>query len=481
MIAWLRRHWLSALLLVLIGTAATWLRIDHIGDYSLWQDEAYTNLYVQVKWSSFLNVVRIDGEHPPVYYTLERFPVALFGNCESCLRGLSVLTGLAALLLAVWLGWQIGGPAGGLAAGWFWAFHPMTIWYSQDARHYSLLVLLSLIAVILFWKFSDSQSTGVTILAILVLALGLLTHYFFFLVYGALILLAFTRLPTAPLVFRRWTMLSLIAMIPLAAWLAWYFMLPQIALGIGWIQPPRLQDIPLILWNFLSGYGGRASVISTLFGILALTLVIVGITLGDPAKRNRRYLLIGLIVPLVLTWIISLRRSVYIDRFFIVLLPFLIFPISAGAAAIMHRLSDRSGRRWILVVGFILMGAVGLYNGWQVHADSKFQREDWKGLVAYLDKQQIGETGFWMTDEEIRVPFEYYYRTKYAQIEFELPPTCSPSCYWLLRQPYTTTHAFTQSLTDPERPWFPQLPIGCRLEDRWNSPTGIGLWKVSCD
>ena len=473
-------RWFVLLLLALFLLSAAWLRLYHLGFYSLWHDESFTWFFTRFPWSQMLAALRADGVHPPIYYLLEKILSGILGSNEGGLRTFSVAVDLVSILLAIWLGWLCNGPLGGLVSGWFWAFNPFTLWYAQEARPYAFATMLSLAALILFRKMKTNPSRSTMLITVLVLALGLLTHFFFFLVIGALILLALLQIRQSPAHFRNWTVLCLVAMIPLLLWVVWFFMQPKPMFSIGWITVPILADLPLTVWNFLSGYAGLFSLPSTLFGVITGLLLIVGLVAGESAKDNRQLFLAGIILPLFLTWLVSLRRPVYMDRYYIILLPFLIPSLACGGEQALRVITGfrPAFLAWAVVV-CILLGS-GLFNAWRVHSDIKYAREDWQGLATYLYQESPARSPFWFLHSEMIVPFEYYYREPYRLLAVGSPPACTEPCWWIYRQPYTPTHAFTQSITIAERPWKPELPPLCQLLKRWDSPTGIVALKIVC-
>lgn len=79
------------------------------------------------------------------------------------------------------------------------------------------------------------------------------------------------------------------------------------------------------------------------------------------------------------------------------------------------------------------------------------------------------------------VPFLYYYGGDFHQLNSLEPPVCQSPCWWVMRQPYTATHAFSQTVIMEDRPWKTELPEGCDILDRWDGRTGLMLWNVSCE
>jgi mannosyltransferase len=476
----LSQRWRVVLAFAGIIILAAWLRLYHLGLPSLWHDEAYTWFFTRLPWMQMLAGLRADGVHPPLYYLLEKGIIGFLGDSEGVMRSFSVAVELISIPLAIWLGWQISGSVGGLISGWFWAFNPFTIWFAQEARPYALAAMLSLAALVVLQKMRTDPTRPTILLAGLILTLGLLTHFFYFLVVGILILMTLLRFRQSPALFRYWTVISLIAMIPLLLWVIWFFLLPRPMLSIGWITAPILIDLPLTIWNFLSGYAGGFSLPSTLFGAIVGSLLVIGLVAGKDAASNRQLFCLGILFPVLLTWLVSFRRPIYVDRYYIVLLPFLIPILASGGKYAYHYLSRflRPPLTAILFI-FILLFS-GLYNAWQVHSDIKYAREDWRGLAAYLSEQPPSSVPFWFLHAEIVAPFEYYYHEPYKTISAGTPPACKEACWWVLRQPYTPTHAFTEAITIPERPWKPQLAPGCQILAHWDSPTGLAIWKIVC-
>ena len=295
--------------------------------------------------------------------------------------------------------------------------------------------------------------------------------------------MALTELRTKRLFFRRWTLIALVASLPLFAWLVWFFRLEDPSFGIGSIQVPTLVDLPLTVWNLLSGYSGARPLSNLLFGVVVAGLLVIGLWARQTRRFSIRWAVLGLLLPLSGVWIISYQRPVYIDRYFIVLLPVVSMLVSAGAYATwewLYKTFAGPKQLIVLVPCLLMLAALGMYSGWQIHTDPKYENEDWRGLIAYLNQHQAGLPQVWFSDPAISIPFAYYNQANYQVIQSEVYPFCQTPCWWPLRQPYTATHAFTQTVTDPLRPWKPEIPSGCRILDSWESHTNMALWQVQC-
>ncbi|HEY44874.1 MAG TPA: hypothetical protein G4O11_12915 [Anaerolineae bacterium] len=436
-----------------------------------------------MSWDKLLEAIRLDGVNPPVYYLAVKLLTTPFELNEFTLRILSWLAHIVGLICAIAVGYKVGGRIGSLAGGWFWAFHPMTIWYARDARPYALAVMFAAALTLVFITLQRRDSFSAWIGAILIITLGLLTHYFFLVLAISLLVITITDLHHNPLFFRRWTLAALISFVPLALWLIWYFAQPQPSLGIGWLLPPKLIDIPITFWNLLSGFGGLNSWPAKLFGGFALLLLVTALIYDGNKRINRRIFILGIFLPIGVIWLISQRRPIYHDRYFIVLLPMVVILVSSGFESVWYEIKRRftlRKRRFILGGLVLCAGAIGLFSGLQVHIDEKYTKENWRALTEFLKQDTAVRTSILLSEPEALLPLTYYGVDEIDPNFIEKTSSCDPDCWWILRQPYTATHAFSQAIRQPGRSWEPELPEGCSITDRWENHAGLFSWHVHC-
>jgi mannosyltransferase len=87
------------------------------------------------------------GGGAPLYYLLLHFWIEAFGAGASATRWLSLLFGLLAIPVALWLGWSLLGRRAGLIAATLLAFSAFFTTYADATAPYELLALLALVAV----------------------------------------------------------------------------------------------------------------------------------------------------------------------------------------------------------------------------------------------------------------------------------------------------------------------------------------------
>lgn len=176
----------SALLAVLgltaIGAA---LRFATIDLQSFWLDELVTVSLLDRGFGDLLGQVGETEATPYLYYVLVWPWSRAFGLGESGLRSLSALVGTVTIPVAYGAGAVLASRRVGLIAAAFVAVHPLLVWYSQEARSYSLVVLLGACTVLFLGRsLRDGRQSDLAGWA-LASSLAIATHYFAaFLVLG---------------------------------------------------------------------------------------------------------------------------------------------------------------------------------------------------------------------------------------------------------------------------------------------------------
>jgi hypothetical protein len=169
------------LLLVLIGFL---LRLYRLDAQSLWYDEGVTAVIAQRDLAALTQWTANDIQ-PPLYYYLVAGWGRLAGWSEWALRFPSAWLGVLAIPLMAVLARRLLRPAtvgtwAGLLAALLAAVHPLLVYYGQEARMYTLLLLLGILAAYLLVRTADHASPGWRLWGayVAVAAAALYTHYF---------------------------------------------------------------------------------------------------------------------------------------------------------------------------------------------------------------------------------------------------------------------------------------------------------------
>ena len=151
-------------------------RLDYL-DY--WDDEIITTFAIQPNLGQIFQNISSYSVHPPMYYLLLHGWAWVFGDSLLSLRLFSVLIGVVAVPLVYLLGRTLISSQVGLGAAAMLAIAPMVIFHSQQARMYPLLIILTLIVAVGFWRAWQQRDWRGWLLVGLGALLGFYTHIYF--------------------------------------------------------------------------------------------------------------------------------------------------------------------------------------------------------------------------------------------------------------------------------------------------------------
>jgi 4-amino-4-deoxy-L-arabinose transferase-like glycosyltransferase len=347
------------------------LRFSTLGLQSYRHDEAVTAGRVLVaSLSGTMHEVWSGESTPPLYYLLAWLWSHPFGVHEVGLRSLSALFGTATVPVAYLAGRELIGRCVGLAVAAIVAVDPMLIWYSQDARAYALLVLLSAAAFLFFLRARRSGATRDLAWWAGLSALALASHYYaaFPLAIEAGWLLATARPLRRPLAACGAVALAGLALAPIALHQAQSKSNDWIA-SFGLIG--RLRESGIAFFASETGLLRHAAIPIALYGAAVLLLVLRG---GPAEKRGAAVsLAVGGGAVLLAIALAALGQDYVLDRN---LLPALI-PLAMVAAA-----GIAAPRAGLLGLG---VGALLVFYllAFSVYADFRpaLQRDDWRSVA----------------------------------------------------------------------------------------------------
>jgi hypothetical protein len=364
------------------------LRFAGIGSQSYWFDEAVTVRLVDGSLGNLLHGIPHSESTPPLYYLAAWAWSNLFGTSEAALRSLSACFGTA-LVAVVWaIARALGGKRSAIAAAIVVAVNPTLVWFSQEARAYSLLALLGALG---FWAFMVAlREPSKRSLALWALcgAASLSTHYFAVFVLAAEATYLLWKLP------GRRAAVAVASAVPVATGLA---LLP-LALGqeadgrTSWIAAGPLGDR---LWEVVRelGTGGSALVTANpphpggllwVGGLPGTLLAAYGLA-RLPSGRARTGAMLalsvgaaGVLLPLVLT--VS-PADFFFDRNLLAAWPMILLALGAGACA---PILGRAGPVALASIAIAGIGTTIL-----VATDADRQRDNWRGLVRSIGPRTV--------------------------------------------------------------------------------------------
>ncbi len=450
------------------------LRLTNLEAQSLWVDEGITYVRTALPWHTVVSQLLLDLKQTPLYYGLLRLWTGLAGSSSFALRFPSALAATFTVPTIYVLGRRADGRCTGLLAAAMLAFNPYHLWYAQEARMYALSILASAGMLIAFIQALKRPGLYWWATLALISSLAYLTHFFTWTLAAAqfvVILADFRRLYPR---FRRWVVAQAVAALPTAAWvMSALIKRGTTGLGGAWIPRPSLLAPLYTFFNYSLGYETDPSP-ALLLG-WALFLGAFALAFGYRAqKRWRQTLLAWIAVPVTTTYVISLRRPYYVDRYLSIVLPSFLIWISLGVRAL--------PRRWRPVASAVLLAATACA-GLGVLLGVRYQKEDWRSAISQIrHRAHPGDQVLVANPEDLAV--SHYYMQDALPIEAGLPKKPLEGRSWFLyRVPTESNHLLGEPTdfsfyeeADPEvRAWIERHAD--QLSARWNY-SGLALFLL---
>jgi len=379
---------------VAVGLA---LRLPLMGD-SIWFDEACMSNQRIGTWEQLVATIYVDI-HPPLYVVFMHYWNSLFGDGEWSMRLPALIVGLASIPMTFVAGRRLVGDTAALWAAALLTLSPAHVWYSAEARLYSLLVFSTLLLVYTFQRLlddSEQPTWRLWLLHLANLAVMLSLHYYLALYVVLLAALAPVAARGLQGQANRILIWHGIGLILLAAFILAKQYLGEFETSQDYLRrmsASTMFDL-LFAWTW-SGNTLRADGSSIglacawTFQIIAMALTAIG--LGQ-LWRQRAERPFGLAVPLyALTIPVFLLVSAwvglgntYIERSCLPSLPFLLLIGGAGLASLPRRIHLAAGGAVLLLTAAALVAMFGYR---QTHWTVYKPNPDWRGAAAWLGEQ----------------------------------------------------------------------------------------------
>jgi 4-amino-4-deoxy-L-arabinose transferase-like glycosyltransferase len=402
--------------LALLTLAGAGLRLWHLGAKSLWLDEGATVALARASWRHFAWVWwHGEANLQTIYFLLMRAWVHL-GSSEAWLRLPSALFGIASIpvLYALARKFMAAGPA--LAAAALLAFSPTHVYYSQEARAYTLAILLVLLVTYSFVRAVERNRTRDWALWTVLGIAAFYSHDFAALVLAAQAAsLFFFKAKAAP--WRRMVLCGAVIFAAALPGLTYVFRASPENLHFAWMPQASAKEFWRLAMFF--GGGGVKVVVAAVLWIAGLLAIwrsrdSLHVPLLDSPRHKDRQLatpkvfwrgmliVLWAVLPAAILALISLRQPLFLDRYMIFSLP---------ATLLLATLGEDALRRWkigmllvVLLCGMSIPSIIGEYHK---------PREDWRAASnAVLRAAAPGDAVVFFPFYS-RIMLDYY-RTRYA-------------------------------------------------------------------
>ncbi len=383
--------------LILLGFG---VRVYRLAGQSMWWDEMATIARSTLPLREMISNLFTIRNHMPLYFVLMKGWL-LVGTSEFIARYFSALIGTLTIAVIAKSGRLIGGRKVGYAAALLLAISPFNIWFSQEARMYSLLAFSTLAGnwfLLLLLK-TEKRSywlgyAGFMLLAVYshyLAVLVLIAHYVFFSLHYRL----------NKQLFRHWMIYGGFVGVAFGIWIGLIFASGGFTRApIGWIAAAHWYEPFFTLLSFSAGPSiDRTSLVPYAALLIYLIALIsgslryyrkptgtVGMTPAWLPVLHFRLIVLWLFIPLLLTYLVSLdlpipqKRSVYMDRYLIIALPAFLLLGAWGLSS----LSSYFRLKWLLPLGLIVLGLTSLLSLQNMFFDRDYQRDAWRQAMDHM-------------------------------------------------------------------------------------------------
>ena len=362
----LQRVSLHSISLAVVLIVAAALRFYDLDRTSIWVDEAVSWKQAGKPFLKMLSTTARDN-YPPLYNIILNFTITLFGDSETALRAPSALLGVGTVYLLYWLGTLLWDRTTGLIAALLLALSGFHVWYSTEARMYTLLSFTATLFVLTVVQ-ATRRPNWVTLAGCAAAGTVLLYSH----VYGSFIFAGVSLYVWAGLlVCASWVKLSwrgwiVSQAVAVALFLPWAFILlgrTRSIMGNFWIPEPTSSFVLKQLASLAGGTFALAAIgmflVLSLVNVAALRTCVKRAEPTAPMSWLRvdwqsGMVLAWLIAPIMTGYLISIiGQPIFHGRYLIGALPAALLLAGRGVSLMSPRLLPFT---LALVIGVLLPG-----------------------------------------------------------------------------------------------------------------------------
>ena len=408
-------------IIILIGMV---FRLYQLGFENIWLDEAFS---IGVAKRSIETIIfsKQDFANPPLFCAILHFFIK-YNDSEFIVRLPSAIFGTVSIFLIYVLGRYLFSIKEGLISAFLLSISIIHINYSQETRSYALMVFLTLMTIIFFYKAYTQNNknawVGFTLSAILLIY----THFFGFFVMIAISCFYFiNEFDTSKYKFKsslkhKYVITSsivfLLATYPIITWV-----LQEIGYSTGHKTWGMAQDgfFSTILTNFSS----HSSPLTILFFVLLIFGLIASFI---HAKKPLSLLAVWLFLPLTAGYFLA-GTMPFQPRYLLFTLPAFLILISRGITGIAsfimpiesknikkkskeYTKKEKHKNQMSINIIILIIVIITLLSYGPLHANyTTLQKNDWKTASKYLESVTLPGDAVVAMPGYMSQPLKYYY------------------------------------------------------------------------
>jgi mannosyltransferase len=451
----------SLLLILALTLVAFALRVFQLDKQSFWYDEAFSVYLAHFDLTTITARTAADIQ-PPLYYYLLNLWMPFAGDSEFAVRFVSLFFGVLTIPLMYVSARRLyltpapsptrRGEGVGIFAALIAAFSALYVWYSQEARMYTLITFLGLLSSYALLRALTAAhpappaplpkgegGRGWIVFAVANIA-AVYTHYFAFTIIAFQIVYALYVILTPREKRGAWrgALISFAAIF--VAFLPWVpFMLNRLGEDASYFRGDLKLDeaVRHIFINFAVGESVLEQIAQyiALAWLVALGIALIAYAIGNSKFKIRNssaplwFSILYLVVPLALLLVLFSRNPKFNARYLMLASPGFYLLLAAGLASLWQMLSARNvlargASGAVLAVMAIALFGSSLYAINNAYFDPAFTKADFRGVANFVTQNARDDEAIILTSGHMFPAFDYYYRdAKLPELRLPDEPT----------------------------------------------------------
>lgn len=363
--------------------------------------------------------------HVPLYGIILHFWIQLFGTDIIIVRTLSLLFFIVSLPVIYLFAKESSTKYIALLTVSLFCLSPFVMWFSSEARMYTLFVFVTSLNHLFFLRMIRSNGKKYKFEYFLSTVFGFYTHYFFiFLIItqGIFVLKEFilnifreknidsnslitiiSKQKKLPLLFIGITVSALGFLIP---WILYVFTLGSFSNAKPLLPSPTSYNIFQTFVNFIFGFQSQPiqTALVALWPLAVMILFFIFTRKKSVSLVNTDYFILVTFLPIILVFAISYFRAIFLSRYLILVVPTLFFIIAWEFANYPRRIS-------FIMTSVFVISMFGLLI-YQNTSEVTPVREDYRQVANYLGIYATPKDIIAVTAPFTIYPIEYSYEGK---------------------------------------------------------------------
>ena len=386
-----------------VVVASLLINLYFLYSQSIRLDEAQS---IWVATKSVVTILKINGQdvQVPFYTLLLHFWTQILGTDIVIARLLSWILFIWTLPFLYLLINRVANQATAILGTALFALSPFVLWYSQEARTYTLLTLLATANHYYFIELIESKGLKGIWGYLITSILGIYSHYFFVFMLLSQVIYLFLRK------FERSVNLTIVYVFIEASilnlFIPWAYYVYTLGLASNTqplIPKPNSFNLLQIYFNFVIGFQNQTiqSIIVSLWPLFLMIIFFVFTRQLTVKLLRTDYFVMISFLPVLLIFLISFYKPIFLPRYLIFVTPSL-FTLLAWILI-------NFGRNVVSAVTVVIIGTMLLSLNFQDRSQTTPVKESYREVDRYLVDHATAHDIVAVSAPFTVYPIEYYY------------------------------------------------------------------------